>query len=55
MSKEKPLILCTDCYIDANNLDEIQRTEEEEESIQENQWEYPDFDNNVFDIFDYKE
>ena len=27
----------------------------EEESIQENQWEYPDFDNNVFDIFDYKE
>ena len=38
MRKENPLILCTDCYIDANNLYEIQRTEEEEESNQENEW-----------------
>ena len=38
MRKENPSILCTDCYIDANNLYEIQRTEEEEESNQENEW-----------------
>ena len=55
MSKESPLILYTDCYIDANNLYEIQRTEEEEESDQENEWEHPDFDNNIFDIFDDEE
>ena len=30
MSKESPLILYTDCYIDASNLYEIQRNEEEE-------------------------
>ena len=52
MSKENPSLLCTDCYIDANNLYEIQRTEEEEESDQENGWEHPDFDKNIFDIFD---
>ena len=51
MSKENPSILCTDCYIDANNLYEIQRTEEEEESDQENEWKHLDFDNNIFDIF----
>ena len=38
MSKENPSILCTDCYIDANNLYEIQRTEEEEGSDQENEF-----------------
>ena len=55
MSKENPSILCTDCYIDANNLYEIQRTEKEEESDQENEWEHPDFDNHIFDIFDDEE
>ena len=55
MSKENSSILCTDCYIDANNLYEIQRTEEEEESYQENEWEHPDFDDNIFDIFDDEE
>ena len=55
MSKENPSILCTDCYIDANNLYESQRTEEEEESNQENEWEHPDFDDNIFDIFDDEE
>ena len=54
MSKESPLILYTDCYTDANNLYEIQRTEEEE-SDRENEWEHPDFDNNIFDIFDDEE
>ena len=55
MSKENPSILCTDCFIDANNLYEIQRTKEEAESDQENEWEHPDFDNNIFDIFDDEE
>ena len=55
MRKEYPSILCTDCYIDANNLYEIQRTEEEEESDQENEWRHPDFDINIFDIFDDEE
>ena len=54
MSKENPSILCTDCYIDANSLYKIQRTEEEE-SNQENEWEHPDFDNNIFDIFNDEE
>ena len=56
MSKENPSILCTDCYIDINNLCEIQRTEEEEEeSDQENEWEHSDFDYNIFHIFDDEE
>ena len=55
MGKENPSILCTDCYIDINNLYEIQRTEEEEESDQENEWEHPDFDYNIFHIFDDEE
>ena len=55
VSKENPSILYTDCYIDANNLYEIQRTEEEEESDQENEWKCPDFDINIFDIFDDEE
>ena len=36
MSKENPSILCTDCYVKANDLYEIQRTEKKEESDQEN-------------------
>ena len=40
MSKEDPWILCTDCYIDPNNLYETKRTEEEEESDQENEWKH---------------
>ena len=54
-SKENPSILYTDWYIDANNLYEIRRTEEEEESDQELEWKHPDFDNNIFDIFDDEE
>ena len=54
-SKENPSILCTDCYIDANNLYENQRTEKDEVCDQENKWEHPDFDNNIFEIFDDKE
>ena len=54
MSKENPLNLCTDCYIDANSLCKIQRTKEEE-SDQENAWEHPDFDINNFNIFDDEE
>ena len=52
MSKESPSILCTDCYVDTNNLYEIQRTEEKENSNQENEWKHPDFDNKIFDISD---
>ena len=55
MSKENFSILRTDCYIDTNNLYEIQRTEEEEKSNHENEWEHPDFDNNIFDIFNDEE
>ena len=55
MSKENLWILYTDWYIDANNLYEIQRTEEEEESDQEIEWKHADFDNNIFDIFDDEE
>ena len=40
MSKEDPWILCTDCYIDSNNLYETKRAEEEEESDQENEWKH---------------
>ena len=52
MSKESPSILCTDCYVDTNNLYEIQRTEEKENSNQENEWKHPDCDNKIFDISD---
>ena len=55
MSKENLSILYTDWYIDANNLYEIQRTEEEEESDQEIEWKHAYFDNNIFDIFDDEE
>ena len=53
-SKENPSILCTDCYIDTNNLYENQRTEKDEVCDQENKWEHPDFDNNIFEKFDDK-
>ena len=55
MSKENPPNLCTDCYIDANNLYEIQGTKEKEESNQRNEWKHPDFDNKIFDVFDDEE
>ena len=55
MSKENPPNLWTDCYIDANNLYEIQGTKEKEEFNQRNEWKHPDFDNKIFDVFDDEE